>query len=760
MAIRPEQLEAYWAANPGALQQAVQSNPSAFAQPSGMMADVNVGIPNLGQRAAQPTQAQPAFSGFDLSSLNAAFAQQNSPEAIEQALRDRGTGFDLGSWLAADPSRTPQQAYQQGLLSVGTASPSGSFGTGLGELGPIASGVRQEYATGLDQMLADAGRSRVEEVDGQLYALFTGQDDRFSGISTLPRGYEWAEGDRVPGQYYRVQIPEPHFFEEYIDPDVRNAVAIGGALTGNPFLAAGTAGASTAFQGGDIEDIAKNALTSGALVGLGNYLAPTPATSTVGADGLSNVVTNTASGAAAQTAPNLAQQASGFFDKATGLLRSQNPAGSFTRGSLTSAVGQAIINGEISLEDAVRAGLIQTGVDTVVDVFGDTRQTNTGNLIEGVDTTNGVPMTAEDVARLTDTSDVYTILGPEGILSKVTGLDVPYLPTDWAGNALDFVDNVVGTNLGGRPIVDPGGRFEQEYRDTVNTQVEGTLAENQKNIELYQSGQISYNDLLQRNSDNLAFSRESLQLAENNFLRNTARYDERFFDVFTPRGTSPLTGIWENNPVAARGPVVTSPAGSGSGSGGGTAPDGTSVGGLPAATGGGVFIDVGPDEDVEPAEGVEEQEEAEFTEEEIEAIEDTLASGRTGPELTDVSEDPLAGAVDAEDIDELPPSVDSPVDLPGGVDEVPASGGLPVLDGLPSGASLPSGVADGIVSSLVRRVLPPGGARGGARGLPPGPGDADFESFMSGITYVIPVLQKLNIPLTDYIAMWIKENRA
>jgi hypothetical protein len=279
MAITDEQLQRYWEANPQELERAVASNPGMFGLSS--QQDFNVGVTGAATQR-QPVGAgmmstqgrQSPFSGLDLASLNSAFAQQNSPEAIEQALRDRGTGFDLNSWLAEDPSRTPQQAYQQGLLSVGTASPSGSFGTGLGELGPIASGVRQEYATGLDQLLADAGRSRVEEVDGQLYALFTGQDDRFSGISTLPRGYEWAEGDRVPGEYYRVQIPEPDFFEEYIDPVVRNAIAIGGALTGNPWLAAGTSGASTAFQGGDLEDIARDALTGGITAGISGPSGP------------------------------------------------------------------------------------------------------------------------------------------------------------------------------------------------------------------------------------------------------------------------------------------------------------------------------------------------------------------------------------------------------------------------------------------------------------------------------------------------------
>jgi hypothetical protein len=40
-----------------------------------------------------------------------------------------------------------------------------------------------------------------------------------------------------------------------------------------------------------------------------------------------------------------------------------------------------------------------------------------------------------------------------------------------------------------------------------------------------------------------------------------------------------------------------------------------------------------------------------------------------------------------------------------------------------------------------------------------GLGKSDFKNFMASIDYVAPILRELNIPLTDYISMWIKENK-
>jgi hypothetical protein len=250
----------------------------------------------------------------DLSDINTWFSEQNAPtaEQITKNLQDfRGQPFDLASWLAADPARTPQQAYEQGLIRVGTANPTESFGTGLGEMGPIAGGFRTDYSQQLDDLLSASGRSRVEERDGDLYALFTGQDDRFKAISALPVGYEWAEGDRTPGEYYRVQIPEPDFGEKYLEPLLKNSIAIGAALTGNPWAAGLASGASTGFKGGDLKDVLTSAALAAAPIAISDFL--TPATSVVGADGLSNVVTNTASGAARGAAPNLARETSGFL---------------------------------------------------------------------------------------------------------------------------------------------------------------------------------------------------------------------------------------------------------------------------------------------------------------------------------------------------------------------------------------------------------------------------------------------------------------
>jgi hypothetical protein len=54
------------------------------------------------------------------------------------------------------------------------------------------------------------------------------------------------------------------------------------------------------------------------------------------------------------------------------------------------------------------------------------------------------------------------------------------------------------------------------------------------------------------------------------------------------------------------------------------------------------------------------------------------------------------------------------------------------------------------------------GSRGqlGAAALAAGIGGDDFKKFMAGIDYVVPVLQALNIPFEDYMAMWIQGNKA
>jgi len=52
------------------------------------------------------------------------------------------------------------------------------------------------------------------------------------------------------------------------------------------------------------------------------------------------------------------------------------------------------------------------------------------------------------------------------------------------------------------------------------------------------------------------------------------------------------------------------------------------------------------------------------------------------------------------------------------------------------------------------------GSKLGAAALAAGIGGDDFKKFMAGIDYVVPVLQALNIPFEDYMAMWIQGNKA
>ena len=108
------------------------------------------------------------------------------------------------------------------------------------------------------------------------------------------------------------------------------------------------------------------------------------------------------------------------------------------------------------------------------------------------------------------------------------------------------------------------------------------------------------------------------------------------------------------------------------------------------------------------------------------------------------------------------PLTGAPPGLPGidGVDGLPGLPGVDGQDGLPG---LPG--TDG-EDGLPGVDGTPGvdgedGEDGedGKDGMMGGMGGADFKKFMASIDYVAPILRELNIPLTDYISMWIKENK-
>lgn len=220
------------------------------------------------------------------------------------------------------------------------------------------------------------------------------------------------------------------------------------------------------------------------------------------------------------------------------ILQAPNVGGAAARGATTELINQAV-QGDFDLGDLAKAGLIQGGIETIGDVWMDARQTHDGHLIPGVDTIDGRVMTGEDVERLTNTSDLYGLLGEGGLLDKM-GLDVGYAPTKWIGATADFLGF-------GRPVIGHEAAFEAYQEEVAGIR------------EDLDSGALTGME---------AF--EAQQAAKDRYNQVTSRYDEREFILNRPRGDSPLAGIYEYSNQGTSGPFV--PGGSTGGGQGGTAP--------------------------------------------------------------------------------------------------------------------------------------------------------------------------------------------
>jgi hypothetical protein len=192
------------------------------------------------------------------------------------------------------------------------------------------------------------------------------------------------------------------------------------------------------------------------------------------------------------------------------LYQDKSFAGAFTRGSINDLVKQGIQEGSIDLGDAARAGLIQTGFEVGVDVLGDAIQTGNVDRLSR-ETLNGAPISQQDLDRLADTADLYGLLGPDGALAKL-GFDVGYLPTGPLGDLLG--------SLGFENI---RGDFDQAWEQRDERIANGM-------------GVQEANDL---------------------YYQEVARYDQRFFNPLQPKGESDFAGIWEENPLAYTGTIIS-----------------------------------------------------------------------------------------------------------------------------------------------------------------------------------------------------------
>ena len=109
------------------------------------------------------------------------------------------------------------------------------------------------------------------------------------------------------------------------------------------------------------------------------------------------------------------------------------------------------------------------------------------------------------------------------------------MPTDYVGDAL----NVIG--MGSREVIDPTGEITKKHQEMLDgVGSDPTLSFEERNARI--------------------------KNIEDSFYRETQRYDERFFDLTSPRGDSPMQGIFEKNPNKVTDTSTGSVAGIDSGS--------------------------------------------------------------------------------------------------------------------------------------------------------------------------------------------------
>jgi hypothetical protein len=204
------------------------------------------------------------------------------------------------------------------------------------------------------------------------------------------------------------------------------------------------------------------------------------------------------------------------------LYQDESFAGAFTRGTVNDAVKQAIRDGQLSLEDAAKQGLIQTGFEVTQDIFGDAIQTHLDG--EGSDRLLKETLSGEALAdmspeqrqlaldRVANTTDLYGLLGPNGALAKL-GFEVDYLPTGSLGDVLQAI------GLG-----NIRGDFDRAWEEREN-RIEGGM---------------------------------DVAEANNIYYQEVAQYDQRFFDPLAEKSDgSTLAGIYEKNPIAYTGTILS-----------------------------------------------------------------------------------------------------------------------------------------------------------------------------------------------------------
>jgi hypothetical protein len=680
----PEQLQRYWDANPQALQQAVMSNPGMFGQ------DITRGTPTL-QRTEQLSGQQNAAappSALDLTALNSSLKQNLSPEAMIANFED---------WQGAG-----------GMPVHGNVS--GGFGIGLGDYGRFAGQARADYGDALDEMLTEAGRARVEQIDGQLYALNTGQDIRFKSANAVPVGYEFAENVPV-GEWGRIRVPKDNFFDKYISPIVKNGVSIMAAATGNPWVAALGSGANTAAQGGDIQDVLKAAAIGGLTTGVGGA-----GNSGVNAAGVANP--------------------SGLFGGMTeGAIRSGLEAG--TREAIRGGISGDFDIGNIA-QSALTGGAVKGATDFVNDSI-DTSAYTDANLEKWEKAGLITADEADELAALYQKSSVGALFGPNAFLNNTFGVGSELISTkpfddvlNTISSGVDFLlDNPVGNAIANSPItkgllnaaaklMGVANPSPQEVKDFMNNNYD--LNPNNPNYN-YERARLDRDLALREFEYGPNYNLETLEQEGEVLKLGDEQFNEEFFVEDAERSEdSPVSGTHYSNPFGSTPPPQSNS----------TTPT--------TATGGEAPLPQQESEDKRIQQVLEE-----YWRNNPEALDEAIAAN---PDAFGVDPELISGQTPDGD---LPNVAEDPLPSDANEEELLGMGGVDY--------TLPPSISDYNSTGSIEDDLPPSGGGGGA--LPESSsngglmGKGDFQEFMAGISYMLPVIQQMGIPMEDFMKMWM-----
>jgi hypothetical protein len=732
MALTPEQLQRYWDANPQALQQAVMSNPGMFGQ------DISGGTPTLQltekltplellkQENLARNAANPVPEGFDPASLSntggvplwqmgggfgpaTAAAGLNTIDRIPKDMpfseyltsghatlqQMRNDKWNLGGTVTDDTAGKNIDRTQGGLSPELSAAVRDAFNK-----------AGQEYT---DAMVAyfnnEPGAGGFSHLRPDYYKIF-------EEMTGLPREYTREDGalmkfNIISGEYEGTRGPKDGFMGSL----VKNAPALIGAATGNPWLAAAGSGFVSARDGGNFEDILKAAAIGGL-------------TTSVGGAGNSGV-----------NAAGVANPSGLFGGMTEGAIRSGLEAG--TREAIRGGISGDFDIGNIA-QAALTGGAVKGATDFVNDSI-DTSAYTDANLEKWEKAGLITADEADELAALYQKSSVGALFGPNAFLNNTFGVGSELISTkpfddvlNTISSGVDFLlDNPVGNAIANSPItkgllnaaaklMGVANPSPQEVKDFMNNNYD--LNPNNPNYN-YERARLDRDLALREFEYGPNYNLETLEQEGEVLKLGDEQFNEEFFVEDAERSEdSPVSGTHYSNPFGSTPPPQSNS----------TTPT--------TATGGEAPLPQQESEDKRIQQVLEE-----YWRNNPEALDEAIAAN---PDAFGVDPELISGQTPDGD---LPNVAEDPLPSDANEEELLGMGGVDY--------TLPPSISDYNSTGSIEDDLPPSGGGGGA--LPESSsngglmGKGDFQEFMAGISYMLPVIQQMGIPMEDFMKMWM-----